>query len=145
MHSRDHITHYEDHHSGKLSRKGFKLMKKVALLIAFLLLIIGALSLMPSNATITYNGEQVTGPLKHLIEAGGIVFVPILLLCMGILLAFMFTGIGLIILGFLVLFCLVSFSMAFPFLLPLLIPLFIVWLIFALTRKDKTSDAVNSK
>lgn len=120
-------------------------MKKVALLIVFLLLIISALSLMPSNATITYNGEQVTGPLKHLIEAGGIVFVPILLLCMGILLAFMFTGIGLIILGFLVLFCLVSFSMAFPFLLPLLIPLFIVWLIFALTRKDKTNNAVNSR
>lgn len=120
-------------------------MKKVTLLIVFLLVIIGALSLMPSNATITYNGEQVTGPLKHLIEAGGIVFVPILLLCMGILLAFMFTGMGLIILGFLVFFCLVSFSMTFPFLLPFLVPLFIVWLVCAILRKDKTDDVVNSK
>jgi hypothetical protein len=120
-------------------------MKKVTLLIVFLLVTIGALSLMPSNTTITYNGEQVTGPLKHLIEAGGIVFVPILLLCMGILLAFMFTGIGLVVLGFLVFFCLVSFSMTFPFLLPFLLPLFIVWLVFAITRKDKTSDTVNSE
>lgn len=120
-------------------------MKKVILLIVFLLIIIGALSLMPSNTTITYNGEQVTGPLKHLIEAGGIVFVPILLLCMGILMAFMFTGIGLVILGFLMFFCLVSFSMTFPFLLPFLIPLFIVWLVFAFTRKGKTNDVDHSK
>lgn len=120
-------------------------MKKVTLLIVFLLIIIGALSLMPSNTTITYNGEQVTGPLKHLIEAGGIVFVPILLLCMGILMAFMFTGIGLVILGFLMFFCLVSFSMTFPFLLPFLIPLFIVWLVFAFTRKSKTNDVDHSK
>ncbi len=120
-------------------------MKKSVLLMILLLVLVCAVSLMSPNVTVTVNGEELTGPLKGIVGAGGIVVVPIVLLCVGILLAFIFTGVGLIVLGCLVFACLVSFCATFPFLLPLLIPLFIVWIFCAWARKNTAEKGTDSK
>ena len=118
-------------------------MKKLALLLIFLLILVCAVSLMDSSQfSVTINGEEIDGPLKGIVGAGTLIFMPVILLCIGILMAFLFTGVGLIVLGCLVFACLVSFCVAFPFLLPLLVPLFIVWIYCALARRNKTDKTV---
>ena len=120
-------------------------MKKLALLMIFLLILVCAVSLIDSSQfSVTINGEEIDGPLKGIVGAGTLIFMPVILLCIGILMAFLFTGVGLIVLGCLVFACLVSFCLAFPFLLPLLVPLFIVWIYCALARRNKADKTVNS-
>lgn len=60
---------------------------------------------------------------------------------MAILLAFVFAGVGLVVLGVLALVALILVGAAFPFLLPLLIPLFIVWAFCAGARRGKQKEA----
>lgn len=62
----------------------------------------------------------------------------VILFGVGILLALVFTGVGLIVLGSLVLVGLILAVIAFPFLLPLLIPLFIIWIVYLLQRKSRS-------
>jgi len=62
----------------------------------------------------------------------------VILFGVGILLALVFTGVGLIVLGSLVLVGLILAVVAFPFLLPLLIPLFIIWIVYLLQRKSRS-------
>jgi hypothetical protein len=52
----------------------------------------------------------------------------VILFCVALLLAFVFAGVGLIVVGCFALVGLILAAVALPFLLPLLIPLFIVWL-----------------
>ena len=113
--------------------------KKLAIALAVLMLAIVAWGLfLESNAvTIVINGQPVTGPLKGVIGAGGFVVAVIALLCAAILLVFVFTGIGIFVLGCIVFFGVVLALLAFPFLLPVLIPLAIIWGFAAMTRTTK--------
>jgi len=115
--------------------------KKLAIALAVLMLAIVAWGLfLESNAvTIVINGQQVTGPLKGVIGAGGLVVALIALFCAAILLVFVFAGIGVIVLGFFLLVGMILAVLAFPFLLPLLIPLAILWGFVAITRRTSTS------
>ena len=115
--------------------------KKLAIALAVLMLAIVAWGLfLESNAvTIVINGQQVTGPLKGVIGAGGLVVALIALFCAAILLVFVFAGIGVIVLGCFVLVGMILAVLAFPFLLPLLIPLVILWGFVAITRRTSTS------
>jgi len=63
------------------------------------------------------------------------------LFCVAILLAFVFAGAALIVLGVLVLAGLLAAWLAFPFLLPLLIPLFLVWIFVAAVRRNTKPGA----
>ncbi|HXX74413.1 MAG TPA: hypothetical protein VEI50_04745 [Nitrospiraceae bacterium] len=110
--------------------------KKLAVALAVLMLAIVAWGLfLERNAvTIVINGQQVTGPLKDSIGAGGLVVALIALFCAATLLVFVFAGIGLLVLGCLVVLGLILAGLAFPFLLPVLIPLAILWGFVALTR-----------
>jgi hypothetical protein len=63
----------------------------------------------------------------------------VILFCVAILLAFVFAGVGLIVLGVFVLVGLILAAIALPFLLPLLIPLFLVWLFCSIVRRTKTA------
>jgi hypothetical protein len=110
--------------------------KKLAVALAVLMLAIVAWGLfLERNAvTIVINGQQVTGPLKDAIGAGGLVVALIALFCAATLLVFVFAGIGLLVLGCLVVLGLILAGLAFPFLLPVLIPLAILWGFVALTR-----------
>ena len=105
----------------------------IALVIA-LLALIGWVAFQASDVTIVVNGETLRGPAKLAAEGWGVLVAVVALFCAAILLAFVFAGVGLVVLGVLVLAGLVATWVAFPFLLPLLIPLLIVWLFVALWR-----------
>lgn len=115
--------------------------KKLAIALAVLMFAIVAWGLfLERNAvTIVINGQQVTGPLKDAIGAGGLVVALIALLCAATLLVFVFAGIGVLVLGCLVLLSMILAGLAFPFLLPVLLPLAILWGFVALTRRANTS------
>src|SRR5437667_12056266 len=99
--------------------------KKLAIALAVLMLAIVAWGLfLESNAvTIVINGQQVTGPLKGVIGAGGLVVALIALFCAAILLVVVFAGIGVIVLGLFVFVGMVLAGLAFAALVPLLLPL----------------------
>ena len=112
-------------------------MKKVAILLALVVLALLAWALFRSSGVvITVNGEPLVGPAKLAAEGWGLLVAVVALFCAAILLAFVFAGIGLIVLGVLVLVGLVLAWLAFPFLVPLLIPLFIVWAFVAAVRSS---------
>ena len=115
--------------------------KKLAIALAVLMLALVAwgLFLESTAVTIVINGQQVTGPLKGVIGAGGLVVALIALFCAAILLVFVFAGIGVIVLGFFLLVGMILAVLAFPFLLPLLIPLAVLWGFVAITRRTSTS------
>lgn len=110
--------------------------KTLAMVLAVLMLVIVAWGLfLERNAvTIVINGQQVTGPLKDAIGAGGLVVALIALFCAAILLVFVFAGLGVFVLGGMVLVGMILAWLAFPFLLPVLIPLAILWGFVAFTR-----------
>ena len=110
-------------------------------LTVLMLVIVGWALLAGSNAvTIVINGQEVSGPLKGAVGIGGLVVALIALACAAILLAFVFAGIGVIVLGLVVLAGLVLAILAFPFLLPVLIPLAIVWAFVAIVRRSKAAE-----
>jgi len=117
------------------------MVKKLAIALAVLMLGIVTWGLfLESNAvTIVINGQQVTGPLKGAIGAGGLVVALIALFCAAILLVFVFAGIGVFVLGCIILVGMILAWLAFPFLLPLLIPLVILWGFVAITLRTSTS------
>lgn len=85
-----------------------------------------------NDVSIVINGTPVTGPLAPAIGIWKFILASVILFSVAILLAFIFAGVGLIVLGVLVLVALILVAFALPFLLPLFIPLFIVWLFCAL-------------
>jgi hypothetical protein len=116
--------------------------RTLAIALALLMLVIVGWALFAgSNAvTIVVNGQEVAGPLKGAIGIGGLVVALIALVCAAILLAFVFAGIGVIVLGLVVLAGLLLALLAFPFLLPVLVPLAIVWAFVALARRPKAAE-----
>lgn len=113
-------------------------------LVIVLLGLIGWVAFQSSEVSIVVNGETLRGPAKLAAEGWGVLVGVVALFCVAILLAFVFAGIGLVVLGILVLAGLVAAWVAFPFLLPLLIPLLIVWLFVALWRGRKENGTSSS-
>ena len=87
--------------------------------------------------SITINGREITGPFGAIIGVWSFVLTLVILFCVAILLAFVFAGVGLIILGCLAFVGLILTAIASPFLLPLLIPLFIIWVFCSIARRVK--------
>lgn len=106
----------------------------IALTLLMLVVVAWGLFLERNAVIIVINGEQVTGPLKDAIGAGGLVVALIAMFCAATLLVFVFAGIGLLVLGGMVILGLILVGLTFPFLLPVLIPLAILWGFVALTR-----------
>lgn len=115
-------------------------MKKTALLLAVLMLALVAWGIYVEGGTtrIIINGEELTGPFKGIVGVGGLVAASIALLCAAILLAFVFAGLGLFILGGVIVVGIVAAAVLFPLLLLLLIPLAIVWLFVAIAWATKS-------
>jgi hypothetical protein len=114
------------------------MVRKVALaLVVVLLALLGWVALHSSGVSIVVNGRALAGPAKLAAEGWGMLVGIVGLFCAAILLAFVFAGIGLILLGAFVLAGLLLAWLAFPFLLPLLIPLVVVWLFVAAVRGGK--------
>lgn len=111
-------------------------MKKVALILVALLIGLWGWGLIQSgNVSVIVNGYEFAGPMKAVVSAWGFLVATVVLFCVAILLAFVFAGVGLLVLGCLVLVGLILGAVAFPFLLPLLLPLFIVWAFVAGMRR----------
>lgn len=113
--------------------------KKLAIALAIFMLafVVWGLFFENNAMTIVINGQEVTGPLKGAIGAGGMAVALIALLCAATLSVFVFAGIGIIFLGALVLGAVALAWLAFPFLLPLVIPLAIVWGFVALVSRKR--------
>jgi hypothetical protein len=115
------------------------MIRKLALILAALMVAILILSLMAPTGTVsvTINGKEVAGPLSTVLGVWGTLLAAVVLLCVAILLAFVFAGVGLIVLGVFVLVGLILAAVAVPFLLPVLIPLSLVWLFCSIARTSK--------
>jgi hypothetical protein len=115
-------------------------MKKVVLILVALLVGLLVWGLIQTvNVSVTVNSHELAGPMKAAVGGWGFLVAILVLFCAAILLAIIFAGVGLVVLGCLVLVGLILAAVAFPFLLPLLIPLFIVWAIMASTRRGKAN------
>jgi hypothetical protein len=117
-------------------------MKNFAIVLSILVLaLLAAVLLHSSDIAIIVNGHKLAGPAKLAAEGWGVLVAIVGLFCVAILLAFVFTGMGLIVLGALVLCGLLAAWLVLPFLLPLLIPLFLVWIFVAAVRRRTSSRA----
>ena len=105
------------------------MIKRLALILAVFMIVFLAWALFIGGdvISITINGREITGPFDAIIGIWSFILMLVILFCIAILLAFVFAGIGLIVLGCLAFVGLILAAIAFPFLLPVLIPLFIVW------------------
>ena len=103
-------------------------------LVILLLLLLAWVVFHSSDISILVNGQKLVGPEKLAAEGWSVLVSIVVLFCAAILLAFVFAGLGLIVLGLVVAAGLVAAWLAFPFLLPLLIPLFLVWIFVAAIR-----------
>src|SRR6266478_5956374 len=112
-------------------------MKKIAIVLVILVLaLLAVVLLQSSDIAIIVNGQKLVGPAKLAAEGWGVLVAIVAFFCVAILLAFVFAGVGLMVLGALVLAGLLVAWLTFPFLLPLLIPLFVVWIFVAAVRRS---------
>ncbi len=87
-----------------------------------------------NSISILINGQEVTGSMKGVLGAGGLLISLVALICFAILLALAFAGTGIIILGCMIVGIGFATALVFPFLLPVLVPLGLIWIYIALTR-----------
>jgi len=111
-------------------------IRKLALIMVVLMMVFLAWALLGAGhgVSVTINGHDITTPFDAIVGVWGFILTVVILFCIAILLAFVFAGVGLIVMGSLALIGIILAAVAFPFLLPLLIPLFIVWAFCALLR-----------
>lgn len=115
-------------------------MKKVALILVVLLIgLLGWGLIQSGDVSVTINGRELAGPMETAVSSWGLLTASVILFCVAILLAFVFAGVGLAVLGFLLLAGLIFAVIVLPLLWPLLLPLFIVWAFVALMRHGKTT------
>ncbi len=117
-------------------------MKNVAIVLVIVLLgLLAWVLFQSSDSTVIVNGHKLAGPAKIAAEGWGVLVAIVSFFCTAILLVFVVSGMGLMVLGGFVVAGLVAVSVAFPFLLPLLIPLFLVWLFVAVMHGGGKSGA----
>lgn len=112
------------------------MVKKLALITIALLVVYTAVSLVAVNngMSIIVNGHELTGPLHGFVGIGELIIATIVLFCVGILLAFVFTGVGLLLVGVFAFVLIVLAAVLLPFIIPLLIPLFILWMFCCIVK-----------
>ena len=117
------------------------MIKKLALVIAIIMVasLIWSMLGPATGMSICINGNEIVGPGGFFIGIWKVMVTSVVLICVGILLTFVFMGVGLVILTVLGLVAFILAIVFLPFLLPLLIPLFLVWLFCVVIRKLKTS------
>lgn len=115
------------------------MIKKIALILAILMVAYLALSLLglTTDMSITINGHEIQSPLDAIIGIWSLIVTTVVLFCVAILLAFVFAGVGLVVVGSFAFTGVILTAVMLPFLLPLIIPLFIVWIFCATLRKPK--------
>jgi len=115
--------------------------KKLVLVLVILLVVFGGLILLGSTdvVSVRINGHEITGPFGAIAGVWGAILAVIILFCAATLLAFVFAGVGLIVVGCFALVGTILAAVLLPCLLPLLIPVLIIWLICSLVRRSKAT------
>ena len=93
---------------------------------------------------IEWDGDQIDGPFGMLVGAlfagGGVLIAAVVLVCVATLLALVFAGVGVMLIGALALGAVLLAAALSPLLLPLLIPAGIIWL---LVRRNRTGSTLH--
>ncbi|MFP5390330.1 MAG: hypothetical protein ACLGI6_02130 [Gammaproteobacteria bacterium] len=116
-------------------------MKKTVLFTAALiaiLLVMGSAA-APGDVHMVWDGNEIDGPFAALAgvlaAGGGIAIAGAVMLFVGVLLALVLAGVGVVIVGALAFAAAVACLALTPLLLPAVIPLAIIWLIVRACRK----------
>ncbi|UVW29236.1 hypothetical protein [Massilia sp. H6] len=119
-------------------------MKKLApyvILFLFALLLWEISSDASQFMTVDLGGEHVGGPLGALLAlllaGGGVIIGGIAMLLVGVLLAVVFAGVGIMVLGALGVAAVALVLALSPLLLPLLLPLALIWFLLSRQRRAR--------
>lgn len=112
-------------------------MKKFAPLLLLFLFIMVAWEAMagPSGMSINIDGEQLDGPLGMLFAGGGLLIAGVVMLFVGLFLAVLFAGLGVLAVGALVVAAVFVGVLVSPLLLPLALVVAVVWYLARGERK----------
>jgi hypothetical protein len=118
-------------------------MKKPALfVIAFLFaLLLWNVFVYGSGPVLDIDGDEIDGPfgalLAMLLAGGGTLIAALVMLVVGAVLAVVFAGVGIILIGGLGIGAVVLALAISPLLLPLLLPLALIWYMVGRSRKNR--------
>jgi hypothetical protein len=113
--------------------------KRTAGLVLLLAVVFGLALHFSGILPLTQDSFVITVPGDAAADVVGVVLAPIILLCVALFLILIFSGVGFIVLGSLVLVGGILVLVALPFLLPLLIPVFIIWIAIVVARRRETA------
>jgi hypothetical protein len=118
-------------------------MKKIApFLILFLFaLLVWKVFTYSSDMTVSFDGDEIGGPLGALLAVlcagGGTIIAGLAMLVAGGMLALVFAGLGIVLLGGLAIGALAFAAAIAPLLLPLLLPMGVIWYLVSRSRKNR--------
>ena len=112
---------------------------KIIILFLFATLLWNIFAETGDYMSVNIDGEEFGGPLGWLVglvfAGGGMLIATIVMLFVGVLLAVVFAGVGVIVMGALCVAASAVLLAVAPLLLPLLVPLAIIWYLVARSRK----------
>jgi hypothetical protein len=118
-------------------------MKKIAPYIILVLcaLILWDLLFTFGDASFHIDGDEIDGPLGAmlgiLLGGGGVLIGLLVTVVVGAVLAVVFAGVGVVIIGALAIAGVAVAAAIVPFLLPLLLPLAVIWYLVSRSRKNR--------
>jgi hypothetical protein len=123
-------------------------MKKVfPLIIVFLIAcMIWNVFIHPGDMVIDIDGDHFDGPLGlvfgSLLAGGGLLLAAVIVVLVGLFLAVLFAGLGILLVGGLALGAVALAAMLSPLMLPLLIPFGIFWIFYRRNQRQNQRDKV---
>lgn len=116
-------------------------MKKIAPYVILFLIALIAWDMLADSGGIQIDGEEFDGPFGTLLGlvfgSIGLIIGTLVVLCVGALLAVVFAGVGVLVIGALALAALLALVAVSPLLLPLLVPAAIIWFFVARSRRNR--------
>jgi len=118
-------------------------MKKTAIfVIAFLFaLLLWNVVVYGSGPVVSFDGDDIDGPfgalLAMLFAGGGTLIAALVMLVVGVVLAVVFAGVGIILIGGLGIGAVVLALAISPLLLPLVLPLAVIWYLVKRSNKNR--------
>ncbi|HLE11563.1 MAG: hypothetical protein A2504_05610 [Bdellovibrionales bacterium RIFOXYD12_FULL_39_22] len=110
--------------------------------IIFVLLVFSIITgFFPENSTFTINGTEINNPIVNFFGGiVGLIISTVVLFCVGILLLFIFSGLGAIFLSVGLFIIALMATIALPFLLPIIAPLAILFAFLYFQRKKNKNE-----
>ena len=121
-------------------------MKKIfpAIVIFMFACLIWNVVIHPGDMMIDIDGEHFDGPMGlvfgSLLAGGGMLLAAVIVLLVGLFLAVLFAGLGILLVGGLALGAVALAAMLSPLMLPLLIPFGIFWIFYRRNQRQQESS-----